>query len=104
MKRFAFFGMLMLIVVNLTSAQQAWTLNRERGSKITEPTVKTFWNGAEGIFKIESPESGWEYDGPMNLPIVTVDRRTIGTGKPGPATKKLQHAFRQLTKTEGIRY
>ena len=38
------------------------------------------------------------------VPVVKIDGRTIGTGKPGPATKKLQQAFRQLTKTEGIRY
>ena len=38
------------------------------------------------------------------VPVVKIDGRTIGTGKPGPATKKLQLAFRQLTKTEGVRY
>ncbi|MEK7465589.1 MAG: hypothetical protein AAB631_02315 [Patescibacteria group bacterium] len=58
-------------------AQQTWTLNKERGPKVSvtkEAVVKTTFNGAEGIFKIEIPKSGWEYDGPMDLPIVTIDR------------------------------
>ncbi|PIQ84037.1 MAG: branched-chain-amino-acid transaminase [Candidatus Omnitrophica bacterium CG11_big_fil_rev_8_21_14_0_20_63_9] len=38
------------------------------------------------------------------VPVVKIDGRVIGTGKPGPATKKLQAAFRQVTKTEGVRY
>ena len=37
------------------------------------------------------------------VPVVKVDGRVIGRGKPGPVTKRLQQAFRQLTKTEGIR-
>ena len=38
------------------------------------------------------------------VPVVKIDGRVIGTGKPGPVTKKLQQGFRQLTKTEGVRY
>jgi len=34
-------------------------------------------------------------------PIVEIDGRTIGTGKPGPVTKKLMAAFREVTKREG---
>ena len=34
-------------------------------------------------------------------PIVKIDGRTIGTGKPGPVTKKLMSAFREVTKREG---
>jgi branched-chain amino acid aminotransferase len=34
-------------------------------------------------------------------PIVKIDGRTIGTGKPGPVTKKLMAAFREVTKREG---
>jgi len=37
-------------------------------------------------------------------PVVTIDGRTIGRGRPGPVTKQLQAAFRQLTKTQGVRY
>ncbi len=38
------------------------------------------------------------------VPVVTIDGRRIGTGKPGPVTRRLQRAFRQLTKTAGVRY
>jgi len=38
------------------------------------------------------------------VPAVKIDGRVIGTGKPGPATHRLQQAFRQLTKTAGVRY
>ncbi|MDD1659437.1 MAG: branched-chain-amino-acid transaminase [Methanomicrobiales archaeon] len=34
-------------------------------------------------------------------PIVKIDGRSIGTGKPGPVTKKLMKAFREVTKREG---
>ena len=38
------------------------------------------------------------------VPVVKIDGRRIGAGKPGPVTKRLQQAFRQLTKTAGVRY
>ena len=38
------------------------------------------------------------------VPVVKIDGRAIGGGTPGPATKRLQRAFRQLTTTEGVRY
>jgi len=38
------------------------------------------------------------------IPIVKVDGRVIGGGKPGPMTKKLLGAFHQLTKKDGIKY
>ena len=38
------------------------------------------------------------------VPVVRIDGRTIGSGKPGPVTKRLQKAFTQLTKTEGVKY
>ncbi len=38
------------------------------------------------------------------VPVVKIDGRVIGSGKPGPVTKKLQQAFRVITKTEGVRY
>ena len=34
-------------------------------------------------------------------PIVEIDGRSIGSGKPGPVTKKLMKAFREVTKREG---
>jgi len=38
------------------------------------------------------------------VPVVKIDGRVIGTGKPGQITQRLQRAFRQLTRTEGVRY
>ncbi|MCA9396605.1 MAG: aminotransferase class IV, partial [Candidatus Omnitrophica bacterium] len=38
------------------------------------------------------------------VPIVKVDKRVIGTGKPGQITAKLLKAFRKLTETEGTPY
>ncbi|MBI3320911.1 MAG: branched-chain-amino-acid transaminase [Candidatus Omnitrophica bacterium] len=38
------------------------------------------------------------------VPVVKIDGRVIGKGSPGPVTKRLQQGFRQLTKTEGVRY
>ena len=37
-------------------------------------------------------------------PIVKIDGRTIGSGKPGKVTLRLMKAFRDLTKTDGVRY
>jgi len=38
------------------------------------------------------------------VPVVRVDGRLIGTGRPGPITTRLRQAFRRLTRTDGIRY
>jgi len=38
------------------------------------------------------------------IPIVKVDARTIGDGKPGKMTQKLLGAFHQLTKKDGVKY
>ena len=38
------------------------------------------------------------------IPIVKVDGRTIGTGRPGPMTAKLLQAFRLLAKKDGVKY
>jgi branched-chain amino acid aminotransferase len=35
------------------------------------------------------------------IPVVEIDRRTIGKGKPGPVTHKLAEAYRQLTREDG---
>ena len=37
------------------------------------------------------------------IAIVELDKRSIGSGKPGPATKKLVQAYRKLAGTDGIR-
>jgi branched-chain amino acid aminotransferase len=38
------------------------------------------------------------------IPIVKVDGRVIGTGKPGAVTAKMLKAFHELTKTDGVKY
>lgn len=38
------------------------------------------------------------------IPVVKVDGRVIGGGKPGAITLKLMEEFRKLTKKEGVRY
>lgn len=38
------------------------------------------------------------------IPVVKVDGRVIGRGKPGATTLKLMEEFRKLTKKEGVRY
>lgn len=37
-------------------------------------------------------------------PIVKIDGRTVGNGKPGPVTLQLMRDFRKLTRTDGVRY
>ena len=38
------------------------------------------------------------------VPVVKIDGRVIGTGKPSETTRKLTKAFHELTKTDGVRY
>ena len=38
------------------------------------------------------------------IPVVTIDGRMIGSGKPGKTTAKLKSAFGDLTKRDGVRY
>jgi branched-chain amino acid aminotransferase len=38
------------------------------------------------------------------VPVVRIDGRTIGGGRPGAVTKQLQRTFRQATRTAGVRY
>lgn len=38
------------------------------------------------------------------VPVVNVDHRVIGTGKPGKVTLNLMRKFKELTKKEGTRY
>ena len=35
------------------------------------------------------------------IPVVKIDGRSIGDGKPGPITRKLVEAYRELTRTTG---
>jgi branched-chain amino acid aminotransferase len=38
------------------------------------------------------------------VPVVKIDGRVIGSGKPGPVTRKLLAAFRRATRTSGEKY
>ncbi|MBI4367976.1 MAG: branched-chain-amino-acid transaminase [Candidatus Omnitrophica bacterium] len=38
------------------------------------------------------------------IPVVKIDGRKIGIGKPGKITRKLMSSFRDLTKRDGVRY
>ena len=38
------------------------------------------------------------------VPVVKIDGRVIGTGKPGEKTRQLMGDFHKLTKTDGVRY
>jgi len=38
------------------------------------------------------------------IPVVKIDERTIGEGKPGAITKKLLAEFRKLTRISGVKY
>ena len=35
------------------------------------------------------------------VPVVKIDQRLIGNGKPGPVTKKVVKAYQDLTKVSG---
>jgi branched-chain amino acid aminotransferase len=37
------------------------------------------------------------------IAVVDLDKRTIGSGKPGPVTKKLAQAYRELAGTDGVK-
>lgn len=38
------------------------------------------------------------------IPVVKIDGRMIGQGTPGPRTRSLMKAFRELTRSDGVRY
>jgi len=38
------------------------------------------------------------------IPVVRIDNKTIGEGRPGPVVKQLLEDFRALTKTDGVAY
>ena len=38
------------------------------------------------------------------VPVVKIDGRVVGTGKPGKVTAKLKSAFGDLTRRDGVRY
>ena len=38
------------------------------------------------------------------IPVVKIDSRKIGRGKPGEVTRRLMEEFKKLTKVDGVRY
>lgn len=38
------------------------------------------------------------------IPVIKIDKRVIGNGKPGEMTLRLTKEFKKLTKTDGVRY
>lgn len=70
-------------------------LARKQGYKVEERmmTLYDVYNADEAFLTGTAAEM---------IPMVKLDGRTIGTGKPGPITKHLLECFHQLTREEGV--
>lgn len=70
-------------------------LAREAGLTVTEPLMTTYdvYNADEAFLTGTAAEV---------IPAVEFDGRQIGSGKPGPITRQLVAAFRDLTQTSGV--
>ncbi|MBU1083824.1 MAG: aminotransferase class IV, partial [Candidatus Omnitrophica bacterium] len=67
--------------------------------------------GMEVSFKKMLPEEVYEAEecfltgtAAEIIPVVRIDDKGIGTGKPGKTTKLLLEDFRKITKTDGVKY
>src|SRR6266540_3470810 len=69
-------------------------LAREDGLTVAEPSLTRY-----DLFNAD--ECFLTGTGAELIPIVKIDARVIGTGKPGPLTRKLVDKYRALTKTSG---
>ncbi len=69
-------------------------LARESGMAVGEPNLTRY-----DLFNAD--ECFLTGTGAELIPVVKIDGRVIGSGKPGPATKKLVGQFRELTKVSG---
>src|SRR6266498_3584559 len=69
-------------------------LAREGGVPVSEPNLTRY-----DVFNAD--ECFLTGTGAELIPIVKIDGRVIGTGKPGPLTRKLVDKYRALTKTSG---
>lgn len=69
-------------------------LAREQGLTVSEPNLTRYdvFNADECFVTGSAAEI---------VPVVKVDGRVIGTGKPGPVTAKLETAYHALTKVSG---
>jgi len=61
---------------------------------------------AEQVFTMQSVYGSDECfltgTGAEVIPVVRVDDRSIGDGKPGPMTRQIMEAFHQLVRREGV--
>jgi branched-chain amino acid aminotransferase len=69
-------------------------LAREDGLTATEPNLTRY-----DLFNAD--ECFLSGTGAELIPVVKIDGRVIGTGKPGPVTRRLVEQFRSLTKSSG---
>ena len=74
--------------------QTAIDLVGEMGIPTTEPNLTRYdlYNADECFLTGTGAEI---------VPVVKIDERVIGNGKPGPVTKKLVKAYKELTKVNG---
>ncbi|MCK4851485.1 MAG: aminotransferase class IV, partial [Candidatus Omnitrophica bacterium] len=68
-------------------------------------------NGFEFAYEMMKPEQLYEADecfltgtAAEIVPVVRIDGKAVGAGKPGEVTKKLMGFFRELVETDGVRY
>lgn len=94
-----------------------------KGALITPPTYLGVLEGitreavmtlarAEGVAVMESPFTRHDVytadecfltgTAAEVIPVIEVDARTIGSGTPGPVTRRLMERFHHLTQTEGV--
>jgi branched-chain amino acid aminotransferase len=69
-------------------------LAREAGLKVSEPTLTRY-----DLFNAD--ECFLTGTGAEIVPVVKIDGRVIGSGKPGPVTRQLEKAYHALTKVTG---
>ena len=67
---------------------------REGGMMVTEPNLTRY-----DLFIAD--ECFLTGTGAELIPVVKIDGRVIGTGKPGPVTKRLVSEYQALTKSSG---
>ena len=74
--------------------QVVMELAEEEGLAVSEPNLTRY-----DLFNAE--ECFLTGTGAEIVPVVKIDGRVIGTGKPGPITRKLEEEYRALTKGSG---
>jgi branched-chain amino acid aminotransferase len=69
---------------------------RELGLEVVETNLTRYdvWNAQECFLTGTAAEV---------IPVIEVDARIIGTGKPGPVTGRILEAFRRKAASEGTR-